>query len=51
MGSEDLYMFASFTQSRLLQDTRSTKMNLNGENTDLGYPPPVFRESVAWITE
>lgn len=40
-------MLALFTKSRLVQDTCSMKMNLNGENTDLSYPPPVFRESVA----
>lgn len=47
MGSEDLYMFALLTKSRLSQDTCSMKMNLNGENTDFSYPPLVFRESVA----
>lgn len=47
MRSEDLCMFALFTKSRLIQDTCSMKMNLNGENTDLSYPHPVFKESVA----
>jgi len=40
MGSEDLYMCASFTKSRLLQDTGSMKMSFTGENADLDYPPP-----------
>lgn len=47
MGSEDLDVFAALTKARLLQDTFSTKMNLNGENTDSSSPPPAFRESAA----
>lgn len=47
MGSEDLDVFAALTKARLLQDTFSTKMNLNGENTDFSSPPPAFRESAA----
>lgn len=47
MGSEDLFVFPSFTKSGLVQDTCSMKINLNGENTDLSYPPLVLGESGA----
>lgn len=49
MGSEHLYLFASFAKSRLLKDRCTVKINLNGENTDLSLPPPVFGESVASV--
>lgn len=47
MGSEGLDVFAALTKARLLQETFSIKMNLNGENTDFSSPPPAFRESAA----